>query len=79
MISLPRGGEYELFSTGSYTYCYDDPQRPPVQVKSTGEMFHWIREQDPSLWRSMSAQPHENVALYLKPELYLLWKLRWYQ
>ena len=78
MNHLPRNGRYELFSTGGRTYCFDDPGWVNY-IKSSDEMFSWVRSQDPSLWESMRDYPESNVALYLDPKLYLLWKLRWYE
>jgi hypothetical protein len=61
---------------GGRTYCFDDPDWVNY-IHSSEEMFEWIRNQDPSLWSPMTMHPESNVALYLHPELYLVWKLRW--
>jgi hypothetical protein len=72
MNHLPRKGQYELFSHGMKTHCFDDLDLEAV--KSTPEMFEWLRSQDPELCRPMD---DTNVAFYLDPKLYLLWKLKW--
>ena len=58
-------------------------ERPPANkvvcnpaLASTPEMFEWLRSQDPALCRPMD---DTNVAFYLDPKLYLLWKLKWAQ
>jgi hypothetical protein len=76
-LDLPRNGRYELFSTGGRTYCFDDPSWENY-IHSNEEMFNWIRSQNPSLWEPMGDNPESNVALYLDPKLYVLWKLKWY-
>ena len=73
---LPRKGRYEIFSTGGRTYCFDDPTWENYIITKP-EMFEWIRNQDSELWQPMTEYPESNVALYLDPKLYLLWKLRW--
>lgn len=72
MSHLPRNGQYELFSYGMKTHCFDDLDLEAV--KSTPEMFEWLRSQDPALCRPMD---DTNVAFYLDPKIYLLWKLKW--
>ena len=74
---LPRNGRYEIFSTGGRTYCFDDPSWENY-IHSKQEMFEWIRSQDSKLWNPMDNDPASNVALYLDPKLYILWKLKWY-
>lgn len=69
---LPRNGRYELFSTGGRTHCFDDLELPAI--KSTPEMFDWLRKQDPVLCKPMD---DTNVAFYLDPKIYLMWKLKW--
>jgi len=76
MNHLPRNGQYEIFSTGGRTYCFDDPNWVNY-IHAKPEMFEWIRRQDPDLWRPMTDQPESNVALYLDPKLYIIWKLTW--
>jgi hypothetical protein len=71
---LPRNGRYELFSYKGKTSCYDDPEFESI-VTPAG-MFEWIRSQDNEYWKPMDSEPESNVALYLTPELYLLWKLK---
>lgn len=78
LLHLPRKGRYEIFSTGGRTYCFDDPSWGNY-IHSKPEMFEWIRSQDSKLWAPMDSDPDSNVALYLDPKLYLLWKLRWYE
>lgn len=75
MSHLPRKGQYELFSTRGVTYCFDDLSFE--KIKTPDGMFDWIRSQDTSLWHGMNGNPDQNVAFYLQPELYLLWKLKW--
>lgn len=72
---MPRGGEYELFTYGGITQCYDDSN---ITINTPDGMFEWIRAQDPAEWRGMIDYPTRNTAFYLTPKLYLLWKLRWY-
>jgi hypothetical protein len=76
MSVYPRKGRYELFTTDGRTYCFDDLHWENY-IKSSEEMFEWIRSQDSALWEPMKNDPDSNVALYLKPELYLIWKLKW--
>lgn len=72
---MPRYNEYELFSNNGKTYSFDDGN---ISITTPDGMFDWIRSQDPSLWRGLDNYPNINAAFYLKPELYLIWKLRWY-
>jgi len=72
---LPRNGRYELFTNNGRTYCFDDPNF--IHIPAKQEMFEWIRNQDHALWSPMKQYPDDNVALYLAPELYMLWKLKW--
>jgi hypothetical protein len=72
---MMRGEEYEIFSHNGVTSCYDDPSLD--RFSTPQEMFTWIREQDPRLWHGLKNWPNEDCAYYLKPELYLLWKLKW--
>lgn len=75
MNNLPRNGQYEIFTNQGRTYCFDDVNF--VHIPTPEGMFEWIRSQDTSLWSSMTIQPDSNAALYLKPELYLIWKLKY--
>ena len=68
----PRGGQYEIFTHGGKTHCFDDD----IIIPTPEGMFEWIRAQDTSLWHGME-EPFNDVAFYLQPELYILWKLRW--
>lgn len=73
---LPRRGRYEIFTIENRVYCFDDPtwyNWIPYQL----EIHEWIRSHDPALWEPMSSDPDSNVALYLDPKLYMLFKLRW--
>ena len=72
---LPRNGRYELFTHQGVTYCYDDPSF--TNIRTPKGMFDWIRSQDQQYWCPMDHDPASNVALYLQPDLYLLWKLKW--
>jgi hypothetical protein len=76
MSNLPRNNRYEIFSTGGRTYCFDDSSWTNYII-STSEMFEWIRSQDSALWEPMKNDPDSNVALYLDPKLYQIWKLKW--
>jgi hypothetical protein len=69
-----REGMYEIFSHRGITRCFDDPSLG--QVDTQPEMFVWIKEQDASLWRGLKNWPNDDTAYYLKPELYLMWKLK---
>jgi hypothetical protein len=71
---LPRNGRYEIFSNAGRTYCFDDPGFEWINTPKG--MIEWIKVQDTSLWHGMG-EPLNDVAFYLKPELYILWKLRW--
>ena len=75
-MSLPRNGRYEIFSTGGRTYCFDDPGWENY-LNTDPAMFDWIRSQDPGLWSPMKQAPDSDVAFYLDPKLYFLWKLKW--
>lgn len=72
----PRGGVYELFTTNNKTYCFDDPDFDgyPAIIDPDPEMFEWLRSQSTHLCRQMDKS---DVAYYLVPELYIIWKLRY--
>lgn len=72
---FPRNGQYEIYTTNGRTYCFDDVSF--THVPTPADMFEWIRSHDPSLWRPSAVDHASNIALYLKPELYLLWKLKY--
>lgn len=72
---LPRNGQYEIFTTNGRTYCFDDPSI--VHIPTPPGMFEWIRSQDRRYWHPMAIVPDSNAALYLQPELYLAWKLKY--
>jgi hypothetical protein len=69
---LPRNGQYEIFTTQGRTYCFDDPSLEPMQASS--KMFEWLRNMPRELCRPLD---HTNVAFYLTPEMYTLWKITW--
>lgn len=69
---LPRRGQYELFTFKGITYCYDDPGFG--HIATPPDMFEWIRSQDPELWHGLD--DGRDVAYYLAPKLYFLWKLK---
>lgn len=69
---LPRNNQYELFTTKNRTYCFDDLDI--AHITPSDEMFQWLRAQPKELCRPMD---ETNVAYYLQPKLYLMWKLRY--
>jgi len=75
MNNLPRNGRYEIFTSNGLTYCFDDVDF--AFIRTPPGMFEWIRSQDPDYWSPMWITPDSNTALYLKPELYLAWKLKY--
>lgn len=75
MSHYPRNGRYEIFTHGNRTHCFDDTGF--TNIPTPPGMFEWIRSQDRSLWAGLEFDPASNVAFYLQPELYLLWKLKW--
>lgn len=74
MNNLPRNGRYEIFTNQGRTYCFDDVDL--AHIPTPPGMFEWIRSQDPNEWAPIKTNPEANVALYLTPKLYLLWKLK---
>ena len=73
MSHLPRNGQYELFTFQGKTYCFDDPSFDgPAIIYPPEEMWSWLRSQT-----ECRPMDHSNVAYYLSPKLYLMWKLRW--
>jgi hypothetical protein len=74
MRHSPRNGQYELFTHNNKTYCFDDNGMgpDPAIVDAPDEMWAWLRQVD-----GVSAHDETNVAYYLTPETYLLWKLTW--
>jgi hypothetical protein len=74
MNHLPRNGQYEIFTNNGRTYCFDDPDF--AHIPTPPDMFEWIRSQDTAYWHAMKVTPHSNTALYLQPELYFAWKLK---
>lgn len=74
MSHLPRNGQYEIFTNHGRTYCFDDVSFSHIPTP-TG-MFDWIRSQDPAYWSPIESNPESDAAFYLKPELYLIWKLK---
>ena len=75
MNQLPRNGRYEIFTNNGLTYCFDDVDF--AFIPTPPDMFEWIRSQDPAYWHAMRIAPNSNTALYLQPELYLAWKLKY--
>ncbi len=72
---LPRNGQYELFTHNNKTYCFDDgsfDSANPVLINAPQAMWHWLRSMP-----GVTAMDHTNVAYYLTPQAYLLWKLKW--
>jgi hypothetical protein len=73
MSHLPRNGQYELFTFQGKTYCFDDPSFDgPAIIYPPEEMWSWLRSQT-----ECRPMDHSNVAYYLSPKLYLMWKLKW--
>jgi hypothetical protein len=74
MSHLPRKGQYELFTHNRKTYCFDDMTlgSEPAIINAPDEMWVWLRSQ--SECRPLD---ETNVAYYLSPKLYLMWKLKW--
>lgn len=74
MKTSPRNGQYELFTHNRKTYCFDDAdfQTEPAVVNAPEEMWLWLRNQ-------IGCRPLDdtNVAYYLNPKTYLIWKLKW--
>ncbi len=74
MSHLPRKGQYELFTNNRKTYCFDDTtfDSKPAIINAPDEMWAWLRSQ-----RECIPLDETNVAYYLSPKLYLIWKLKW--
>jgi hypothetical protein len=74
MSNYPRNGRYELFTYSRKTYSFDDPTfgANPAIVDAPGEMWIWLRNQE-------GCRPLDdtNVAYYLEPKIYIVWKLKW--
>lgn len=70
----PRNGQYELFTHGRKTYCFDDEDfgPNPALVSAPDAMWSWLRSQP-----RVRALDHTNTAYYLTPQTYLIWKLKW--
>lgn len=74
MNHLPRRGEYAIFTVQGRTRCFDDVTVVnPVMVNAPAEMFAWLRRQPGCRCHSETS----DIAFYLTPQTYLLWKLRW--
>ena len=71
MSHYPRNGHYELFTHSRRTYCFDEGP-DPVVVNAPDEMWQWLREQP-----GCKPLDDTNVAYYLDPKTYLIWKLKW--
>lgn len=68
----PRNGQYEIFIHLGRVLCLDDPD---WNIKDESEDIHtWIRSQAAG-WYNMET-PHDRVAYYLDPKLYMLFKLK---
>ena len=76
MSHLPRNNQYEIFTHNTRTHCFDDLDFPPHGINTPVDMVDWIRSQDTNYWSPMTNYPDSSVAFYLKPELYLAWKLK---
>ena len=74
MTHLPRNGRYELFTHSKKTYSFDDPDfgPDPAIINAPQEMWVWLRTQS-----GVSPLDDTNVAYYLEPKTYLIWKLKW--
>lgn len=74
MSHYPRNNQYELFTYLNRTYCFDDPSfsEDAAIVNAPDEMWSWLRNQ-------VGCRPlnDTNVAYYLEPKTYLVWKLKW--
>ena len=66
-----RNGQYELFTHNRKTYCFDESSNPII-VNAPEEMWSWLRSTE-----GVRPLDETNVAYYLTPEIYLIWKLRW--
>ena len=71
----PRNGQYEIFIYKNQVRCFDDPNWDVVPETET--IHTWIRSQ-PSGWYNMES-PHDRVAYYLDPKLYLMFKIKFSQ
>jgi hypothetical protein len=70
----PRNGQYELFTHNRKTHCFDDPTvGSPALVNAPDAMWQWLQSQPGAI----RCNKTNNVAYYLTPETYLLWKLKW--
>lgn len=74
-MTYPRNNRYEIFTFNNKIYCFDDPSFD--QIPASNEIYAWIRKQNKDLWEPMGDDPKSNVALYLKPKLYTMFKLKW--
>lgn len=72
MSHSPRNGRYELFTYQGKTHCFDDPSFKGIVAPE--EMFAWLRDQPIEVCKPFDKT---NVAFYLTPEMYLMWKLKW--
>lgn len=77
MSHLPRNGQYELFIYLGKMHCFDDPDLHYVLVND--DMINWLNQQDKRLCRPYKAVSTQTnpCCYYLKPEMYLIWKLKW--
>lgn len=72
--SYPRNGRYELFTYNNIIHCFDDLSFKPI--KASDEIYLWIKNQDKNLWEE-PLNCRRNVAIYLQPKLYTMFKLKW--
>lgn len=74
VMNNPRNGRYELFTYSRRTYCFDDPDYgpDPAIVNAPNEMWNWLRSQSGCV-----PMDDSNIAYYLDPQTYMLWKLRY--
>lgn len=74
MSHFPRNGRYELFTHNKKTYSFDDNDfgPDPAIINAPQEMWTWLRSQS-----GCKPMDDTNVAFYLEPKTYIIWKLRW--
>lgn len=74
MNHFPRNGRYELFTHNKKTYSFDDNDfgPDPAVINAPQEMWTWLRSQS-----GCKPMDDTNVAYYLEPKTYIIWKLRW--
>jgi len=70
---LPRNGRYELFTYLGKTHCFDDPDFRAIPTPK--DLFDWIKQQNKASWSGLD--DGSDVAYYLDPELYMIFKIKW--